>query len=79
VTEAELAVARLAAVGARHPDRGRASQCPVGANPGQHLYRQIGQQPPQAGLVVAGVGHDQDLRVAHRPLSGGDQPLDQLP
>ena len=65
------------------PDTGlargnRASQDAVRAHPAQHLHREILQKEGQAGDVVAGIHHDQDLRIAVRPLPGRDQPLDEF-
>lgn len=34
----------------------------------------VGQEKRQAGRVVAGIGHDQHVRVAGLPLPGRDQP-----
>ncbi|WP_246266993.1 hypothetical protein [Nonomuraea typhae] len=36
---------------------------------------QVAQDVGQAGDVVAGVGHDEDVRLPEARLPGGDQPL----
>ncbi len=46
---------------------------PVGAHPHQHDDRQVGQNMRQAGTVVAGVGHQQDLRVTGLPMPSVDE------
>ena len=67
-------VPQRAAVGAGQPGRGGEVHHPVAAQPAQHLDRQVGQQPGQPGQVIAGVEHDQDVRVAVTPVPGGDDP-----
>lgn len=49
-----------------------------GALPAQHLHRQAVQQERQAGDVVAGVEHDQDVRITFVPLPGLDQAGDRV-
>jgi hypothetical protein len=51
----------------------------LGIVAGEDLDRQVAQQPGKSRPVVAGVGDDQDVRIAGPPLPGGDQPADQLP
>jgi len=73
------------AVVAGPADRGRGAgrrgeaHHPAGAQSPEELDRQITQIVRQAGGVIAGVGHDQDRCVALAPVSGGDQPVDDLP
>jgi hypothetical protein len=51
-------------------------QDPVGAQASQQLNGQVGQDERQPRDVVAGVADDQDVRVAHAPVSGRDQAAD---
>ncbi|MEV4172448.1 hypothetical protein [Nonomuraea sp. NPDC049709] len=44
----------------------------------QHLHGQVGQQERQPVQVVAGIGHEQDRRVAVLPLPRLGQPFDDL-
>ena len=49
------------------------------AEPPEQLHRQVGEQERQPAHVVAGVEHDQDVRVTVAVLPGLAQPADQLP
>ena len=71
-------VPRRAAASARAPGRCRTAQHPVGAQPAQQLHRQVGEQVRQPVHVVAGVEHDQDVRVTVVVLPGRAQPPDQV-
>ena len=48
------------------------------AQPPDQLHGQVGQHVGEPGDVVAGVGHDHDVRVAGLPLPGRDQPVDDV-
>ena len=57
----------------RRPRRGGEVHHPVRAQPAPDVDRQADQQPGQPGQVIAGVQHDDDVRVALAPAPGRGQ------
>ena len=53
------------------------TQHPVRTDPAQHLDRQVSEQERQPAHVIAGVEHEQDVRVTVVVLPGRAQPPDQ--
>ena len=51
-------------------------QHPVRSQPPGHPDGEIGQLPGQPGHVIAGIEHDQHVRVAVAPVPGVDEPGD---
>jgi hypothetical protein len=53
-------------------------QHPVGAETAHQLDRQVREDESEAGDVVAGVHHDQDVRVTVAPVPCSDDPVDNF-
>jgi hypothetical protein len=64
--------------GAGYGCRDWSAQDAVGAHPTENLDGQVSEQESDAGCVVAGIQHYQNVRVACLPLAGGDESLHDL-
>jgi hypothetical protein len=60
------------------PRRLRQTHHAVAADAPDQLGREAAQDPGEAGDVIAGVGHDEDVRLAGLPLARGDEPVDDI-
>ena len=61
-----------------HARRDREVHDPVRAQPARDVHGQVPQQPGQPGQVIAGIEHDDDVRVALAPVPGRDEPRDHV-
>jgi hypothetical protein len=59
--------------------RDREVHDPIGAQPARDVHGQVPQQPGQPGQVIAGIEHDDDVRVALTPVPGRDEARGHVP